>query len=185
MKKYLLPLFLFLSLNTYSQISIISSGDTYTENFDGMGSTFKASIPSGFRIGADWSTALTQTDTSAGTTGSPNVLSSTSRGYCYNFANGVNSSATDRCLGFLNSNSYPSSKNIILKITNNTGCSLTVRYSGADVKMIEIPNGGTRRVNLSSGTYKVAASACGENYAGTESLQGSYSSSFYIETRRY
>ena len=124
MKKYLLPLFLFLSLNTYSQISIISSGDTYTENFDGMGSTFKASIPSGFRIGADWSTALTQTDTSAGTTGSPNVLSSTSKGYCYNFANGVNSSSTDRCLGFLNSNSYPSSKNIILKITNNTGSTI-------------------------------------------------------------
>lgn len=84
-----------------------------------------------------------------------------------------------------NQNSYSYSSSSSVEITNNTGCSLTVRYSGADVKIIEIPNGGTRRVNLSSGTYKVAASACGENYAGTESLQGSYSSSFYIETRRY
>lgn len=80
---------------------------------------------------------------------------------------------------------YSGSSSSSVEITNNTGCSLTVRYSGVDVKMIEIPQGGTRRVNLSSGTYKVAASACGENYAGTENLSGSYSSTFYIETRRY
>lgn len=80
---------------------------------------------------------------------------------------------------------FSSSSYSTVEITNNTGCSLTVRYSGVDVKMIEIPQGGTRRVNLSSGTYKVAASACGANYAGTENLSGSYSSSFYIETRRY
>lgn len=84
-----------------------------------------------------------------------------------------------------NQNSYGYSSSSSVEISNNTGCSLTVRYSGADVKMIEIPNGGTRRVNLSSGTYKVAASACGSNYAGTENLQGSYSSSFYISTTRY
>lgn len=80
---------------------------------------------------------------------------------------------------------YSSSSTSSVEITNNTGCSLIVRYSGVDVKMIEIPQGGTRRVNLSSGTYKVAASACGENYAGTENLSGSYNSTFYIETRRY
>jgi hypothetical protein len=84
-----------------------------------------------------------------------------------------------------NQNSYNYSSSSSVEITNNTGCSLTVRYSGADVKMIEIPNGGKRRVNLSSGTYKVAASACGSNYARTENLQGSYSSSFYISTTRY
>lgn len=80
---------------------------------------------------------------------------------------------------------YSSSSFSSVEITNNTGCSLIVRYSGVDVKMIEIPQGGTIRVNLSNGTYKVAASACGENYAGTDNLSGSYSSTFYIETRRY
>lgn len=84
-----------------------------------------------------------------------------------------------------NQNSYGNSYTSSVEITNNTGCSLTVRYSGVDVKMIEIPNGATRRINFSSGTYKVAASACSENYARTESLQGNYSSNFYIETRRY
>lgn len=84
-----------------------------------------------------------------------------------------------------NQNGYSISSASSVEITNNTGCSLTVRYSGVDVKMIEIPQGGTRRVTLSSGIYKVAASACGENYAGTENLSGSYSSTFYIETRRY
>jgi hypothetical protein len=51
--------------------------------------------------------------------------------------------------------------------------------------MIEIPSGGTSTVYLSSGTYKIAASACGANYAGTESLSGSYGSTFYISRTRY
>lgn len=81
------------------------------------------------------------------------------------------------------STSYSSNSSV--KITNNTGCNLTVRYSGVEAKMIEIPSGGTRTVYLSSGTYKIAASACGANYAGTESLHGSYGSTFYISRTRY
>jgi len=79
--------------------------------------------------------------------------------------------------------SYSSSSTV--RITNNTGCELTVRYSGPDVEMILIPVGSTRSVSLSSGSYKIAASACGANYAGTESLQGEYGSTFYISTTRY
>lgn len=81
------------------------------------------------------------------------------------------------------STSYSSNSSV--EITNNTGCNLTVRYSGVEAKMIEIPSGGTRTVYLSSGTYKIAASACGANYAGTENLSGSYGSTFYIRTTRY
>lgn len=125
MKKILLPLFLFLFLQPYSQIVMVSTGATYTENFNGMSSTFKATIPSGFRIGADWTTGSVLTDTAMGTTGTSNTLSSTSKGYCYNFANGNHTSATDRALGFLMTNSYSSGKNIILKITNNTGVTIT------------------------------------------------------------
>ncbi|GAW88673.1 hypothetical protein FPC840_390011 [Flavobacterium psychrophilum] len=36
-----------------------------------------------------------------------------------------------------------------------------------------------------SGEYRIAASACGSNYAGTESLQGSYSTKYYITTTRF
>ena len=72
------------------------------------------------------------------------------------------------------------SSNSSISIKNDTGCELTVRYSGSDVRMIEIPLGGTRNINLSSGSYRIAATACGANYAGTELLQGDYTSSYYI-----
>jgi len=77
------------------------------------------------------------------------------------------------------------SSNSSVAITNNTGCELTVRYSGPDAEIIAIPSGGTRTVYLTSGIYKIAASACGANYAGTEDLHGEYGSKFYITTSRY
>ena len=77
------------------------------------------------------------------------------------------------------------SSNSSVRISNNTGCDLTVRYSGVQAKIIEIPSGGTSTVYLASGTYKIAASACGSNYAGIESLQGSYGSTFYIRRTRF
>jgi hypothetical protein len=84
-------------------------------------------------------------------------------------------------------NQYNSSysSNSSVAITNNTGCQLTVLYSGLDAEIITIPSGGTRKVYFSSGSYKIAASACGANYAGTESLHGDYGSTFYINTSRY
>lgn len=72
-----------------------------------------------------------------------------------------------------------------ISIENGTGCSLTVRYSGADINMITIPAGSTRSVTLKSGSYRIAASACGSNYAGEESLSGRYSSRYYISRTRY
>lgn len=82
-----------------------------------------------------------------------------------------------------NNSNYSSFSEI--EIENGTQCNLVVRYSGADTKMIEIPAGATRSISMSSGTYRIAASACGSNYAGTESLQGSYSTKYYITTTRY
>jgi len=79
-------------------------------------------------------------------------------------------------------NSYTSISSV--QITNNTGCELIVRYSGPDVEMIIIPVGATKTVNLLSGDYKIAASACGSNYAGSEGLHGTYGSTFYISTSK-
>jgi hypothetical protein len=84
-----------------------------------------------------------------------------------------------------NQESYGNSSTSYVEITNNTGCNLIVRYSGIDAKVIEIPEGSTQSVYLKSGEYKVVASACSENYAGVENLQGSYSSSFFIKRRSY
>jgi hypothetical protein len=44
--------------------------------------------------------------------------------------------------------------------------------------MILIPVGSTRSVNLSSGSYKIAASACGANYASSRKPTGEYGSTF-------
>lgn len=77
------------------------------------------------------------------------------------------------------------SSNSTVEIKNDTGCELTVRYSGPDVKMVTISAGNSQTVYLSSGSYKVAASACGSNYGGTEDLHGKYGSSFYITHSRY
>lgn len=71
-----------------------------------------------------------------------------------------------------------------IKIKNDTGCELTVRYSGHDAKMIIIDPSDTKTIYLISGEYKVTASACGKDYAGVDELNGNYTSSFYISNTR-
>lgn len=81
------------------------------------------------------------------------------------------------------SGGYSSSSSVA--ITNDTRCTLTVRYSGPEARSIDIPAGSTRTVYLTSGEYKIAATACGSNYAGMERLSGTYKSTFYIVTSSY
>lgn len=69
-----------------------------------------------------------------------------------------------------------------VSIKNDTSCQLEVRYSGRESKMISIPAHQSSSILLKSGNYRVAASACGSNYAGNENLRGNYSSSYYIVT---
>ena len=70
-------------------------------------------------------------------------------------------------------------------IENDTSCDLTIRYSGPDAKKITIAPNSKGTVDLGSGNYTVAASACGYNYAGSEALSGNYSVVYYISTVRY
>ena len=69
-----------------------------------------------------------------------------------------------------------------ISISNDTSCELIIRYSGDDSKMISIPASKTRSISIQSGSYKITASACGYNYAGSESLSGDYTSRYYIST---
>ena len=105
-------------------MSINAIGTTYTENFDGMGSSITATLPLGFRHVTTTSvTSNTVTTRAAGTTGT-NALTSTSGGGVYNFANGVTATSTDRSLGFLTSGTFASPNSIIVRITNNTGVTI-------------------------------------------------------------
>lgn len=109
---------------SWGQISIPSFSTTAIQNFDGMGSSATATTPTGFKIGTDWASGTTVTTLAAGTSGT-GVITSSSSGGTYNFANGVTASSTDRALGFLNSGSFTSPKSIVLAITNNTGSTIT------------------------------------------------------------
>jgi hypothetical protein len=112
-----------------SQISINTIGTTYGENFDGMGSSATASLPSGFRLITTTTSntagpiSTTATMFAAGSTGT-GAINGSSSGGVYNFANGITASATDRSLGFLNSGSFASPNSIVLRITNNTGVTI-------------------------------------------------------------
>jgi len=107
-----------------AQLSIPTVGVPVTQNFDGMGTSATATLPTGFVLSnatpPDWVGGTTTTGRAAGTTGA-GIITSSSAGDSYNFANGVTGSATDRSLGFLNSGSFSSPRSIILKIKNNTG----------------------------------------------------------------
>ena len=80
---------------------ITQANTLVNQSFDSMtGNT--ATLPVGWRVGngrdaIDWDNGLSATTDSGGTTGSGSI----SGGGCYNFADGVNASSTDRALGFL------------------------------------------------------------------------------------
>lgn len=82
-----------------AQLSLTSISTAFTQNFDGMGSSGTATLPTGFRIGTDWSTGATATTLAYGTTGVGAVTGSSSGGII-NWGNGVTGTATDRALGF-------------------------------------------------------------------------------------
>jgi trimeric autotransporter adhesin len=112
------------SFASNAQMIITTTSTSVVENFDVMGSSNTATLPTGFKIGTDWSTGTAATTQAFGTTGA-GVVTGTSSGGTVNWASGVTASATDRALGFLNTGSYTSPRSIILKITNNTGVTIT------------------------------------------------------------
>jgi hypothetical protein len=107
---------LFFVNETNAQISITSVGTAFTENFDGMGTSATATLPTGFKLGSDWATSTSATTVSSFSS----VTTAPTAGGLYNFGNGT-STTTERALAILNTGSYTSPKSIILKITNNTG----------------------------------------------------------------
>ncbi|MEO6671780.1 MAG: lamin tail domain-containing protein [Ferruginibacter sp.] len=112
------------SLMGSAQLSLNTDGVAVIENFNSMASAATATLPAGFKIGTDWSSGTTATTLAYGTSGT-GIVTGTSSGGAINWANGVTASSTDRSLGFLNTGTYTSPKSIVLKITNNTGLTIT------------------------------------------------------------
>ncbi|MFM2195536.1 MAG: hypothetical protein RL092_1136, partial [Bacteroidota bacterium] len=136
----------FFSLQTQAQTlpSITTTGVAHTQNFDAIGASPTATLPSGFKFGPDWSTARTVVNRAYGTSGTGAITSTSGGGDC-NFANGVLATATDRAIGFFNSGSWLTPDTIILKITNNTGAAI----SNLDISFdYEKYRSGTRAFNL-------------------------------------
>jgi len=106
----------------------VTTSNGVTQNFDTLGSSATATLPSGWKISptGDWSStnSTSATTQAAGTSGS-GILTGTSSGGAYNFANGVTASATDRSLGFLSAGSYSSPRSLIYAFQNNTGATIT------------------------------------------------------------
>ena len=120
----LMAMVLCVCFRSKAQLSITSTGTAFTQNFDGMGTSATATLPTGFRLSAgatpNWSTGTTATTQAAGSSGAVFTAGGT-----YNFANGATASSTERALGFLNSGSYTAPRSIMLAITNNTVSTIT------------------------------------------------------------
>jgi endonuclease G len=141
--------------SAWSQVQITSTGTPIVENFDTIGSSATATLPSGWRADSAtqttvYASAATTTTQSAGTTGT-GALTGTSSGGTYNFANGVNASSTDRAVGFLTSGSYASPRNLFVQLTNATSSTLTSVTVTFDVEKYR---SGSRAFNINffSGT---------------------------------
>jgi len=73
-----------------------------------------------------------------------------------------------------------------ISVYNNTAYILTLRYSGTESKIIDIPSRSRQSISLSNGNYRIAASvnaANVRNYAGSENLTGgNYDVEYYISS---
>jgi hypothetical protein len=106
-----------------AQQSITGINNSVFQNFSSMSTAAVSNLPSGWRIGADWNSGLSQTTQAAGNSGT-GILNGSSTGGAYNFAEGITGSSIERSLGFLNSGSYTSSRSIVYAFTNNTGSTI-------------------------------------------------------------
>jgi hypothetical protein len=156
-----------LTFFSLGQVSLTTT--SISQNFDGMGSSATATLPTGFRVNttANFSTGTTATTQAAGTTGT-GVLTGSSAGAIYNFANGITGSSTDRAVGFLTSGTFSSPRSILFAFTNNTSGlidNLTISWD------FEKYRSGTRAFDwtffhgANATSVSIAASAGNQSYA--------------------
>ncbi|MBI5029562.1 MAG: Ig-like domain repeat protein [Chloroflexi bacterium] len=107
----------------------LSTTTPYTENFDSIGTSATATLPTDWRVSKDainvrtvglYASATTATERQGGN----NMSTSASNGI-YNFGAGAAATATDRAIGFLSSSSATKSGNLYAYFNNDTGAALS------------------------------------------------------------
>jgi hypothetical protein len=106
----------------------IQAGQTLTRDFDVIGTSATATLPTDWRVAksvtaADlgtWAAGITVTDRVGG-----NALTSSAGNGIYNYGAGVATTATDRAIGFLSSSSATKTGNLYTKVTNTGAATIT------------------------------------------------------------
>ena len=113
--------------NASAQIPL-STSSPYLQNFDAIGTTATATLPTGFKVDKSatvrtvgtYAAALTATSLAGGAS-----LSSSAGNGIYNFGSGTTTTGPDRAVGFLSSGTATQSGNLYAQFINNTGASLS------------------------------------------------------------
>src|SRR5262249_15033689 len=115
----------------------LSTATPATQNFDGIGITATAALPSDFRVDklttvrtvGTYSAAVTEASLRGGAN-----LSPTASNGIYNFGSGTTTTGPDRAVGFLSSGSGTMSGNLYAQYVNNTGGNLSGLSISYDVE---------------------------------------------------
>ncbi|HOG27614.1 MAG TPA: hypothetical protein PLT96_07475, partial [Candidatus Cloacimonas sp.] len=156
MRKSLFLILLTLSFigGLFAQVNI-QSGQNVTQNFDVLGTSAAATIPTGWKADKNTTVRSVGTYSAAGTVTeliAGNNMSSTAQNGIYNYGAGPAATATDRAIGFISSGSATKSGNVYVQLTNN----------------------GSTNINSFSISYNVEKYRMGTNAAGF-SIQMYYS----------
>lgn len=169
MKKVLLFL-LIPFIISYSQISI-QVGNSVSQNFDGLGTSATATMPSGWKVDKNTSiktvgtyqAAVTATEKLGG-----NSMSSSASNGIYNFGLGDQSTATDRAVGGLSSGSASKSVNIYSYLQNNG--SSTIKRVDVSYDVYRFRNGSNAAgftIQLYYSTDGTTWTSAGANFTST------------------
>ncbi|HEY3028293.1 MAG TPA: DNA/RNA non-specific endonuclease, partial [Pyrinomonadaceae bacterium] len=115
----------------------LSTSTAYTQNFDGIGTSATATLPTDWKVDKPSTVRTVGTFAAATTTtnfaGGANLSSSASNGI-YNFGSGTTTTGPDRAVGFLSSGTATQSGNLYAQLVNNTGGSLSGIQISYDVE---------------------------------------------------
>ena len=146
--------------SSWGQISIPDTS-AVTQNFNGIGATTTAPLPSNWKMSAagqgstaQWSTVANLTAVAQGaSSGSPTGPGS------YNWGNGT--TTTDRAVGFMSSGSYASPNSVMAYYQNNTGSTITALTIAFDYERY--------RVNTAAASVAFFTSTDGLNWTAQTS----------------
>lgn len=125
-RNYLFLLFATLAATASAQQAITVPRTAVTQNFDSLGSSASAALPTGWRYGEVWTSGSSALTEAAGTFGT-GVITEGAVGGAYNWASGVTATSTDRAPGFLSAAGFlgigywPSPSYMGYAFTNQTG----------------------------------------------------------------